>query len=184
MIKIKILLVDDQVLFVERLKTVLEKSSDEFEVVGIAHNGEDAIKAVSDLNPDVILLDVRMPVMDGVETTRILHKRYPGLQIIMLTTFDDDDYVKKALELGAVGYLLKNIPPMVLISSIKAIRGGSVLLDPSIMAKLLKPTYQDHSSEPEMSFPQSVLERINLLSNREKEILTPIAQGLGNRQII
>lgn len=180
----RMLLVDDQVLFVESLKTVLNAMEGEFEVVGIANNGQEALDAVETLHPDVVLMDVRMPVLDGVETTRILHGRHPEILIIMLTTFDDDDYVKRALKLGASGYLLKSISPVALKTSIKAIIGGAVLVDSSLIGILVHHGTVMEESEKEHQYSQETLHRIQLLSCREKEVLRLIAQGFGNRQIM
>ena len=180
----RMLLVDDQVLFVESLKTVLNAMEGEFEVVGISHNGQEALEAVEALHPEVVLMDVRMPVLDGVETTRILHDRHPEVLIIMLTTFDDDDYVKRALKLGASGYLLKNISPAALKTSIKAIIGGSVLVDSSLIGILVHQSTALEEADTEHHYPQDILNRIQLLSSREREVLRLLAQGYGNRQIM
>ena len=135
--KIKILLVDDQILFIESLKAVLETLADDIKIINTAHNGLEAIKLVKKQVPDIILLDVRMPGMDGVETVKVLHKKYPEIKIMMLTTFDDDAYVHKALEYGAAGYMLKDVPPVDLINSIRALNNGTIQMSPQIMVKLM-----------------------------------------------
>ena len=113
--KTKILIVDDQRLFADGLRVVIESRAPQFEVTGIAENGKLALAAVRDTRPDIILMDVRMPEMDGVEATRLIHERYPEIKILILTTFSDDEYVTHSLQNGAIGYLLKNRPAEELI---------------------------------------------------------------------
>lgn len=135
---IRVLLVDDQVLFVHGLRTVLEVRGEGISVVGTAGNGREALELVPQLRPDVVLMDVRMPVMDGVEATRLLRESHPEVNIMMLTTFDDDTYVTEALNHGAAGYVLKDIPPDQLVVSIRAVHNGSVLISPQVAKKLLR----------------------------------------------
>jgi len=130
MAEIQVLLVDDQVLFVQSLRTVLNTVAADIHVCGIALNGKEAVDFVSRQRPDVILMDVRMPVMDGVEATRIIHKEHPDISIMMLTTFDDDSYVVEALNEGAVGYILKDVPPEELIIAVRAIYSGKIIISP------------------------------------------------------
>ncbi len=181
--KVRILLVDDQVLFIESLKTVLETRTRDFKIVGIAYDGREAIRIVERERPHVVLMDVRMPKMDGVVATRLIHKKYPEIQVMMLTTFDDDEYVHAALHNGAVGYLLKDIPPYELIASIRAMREGAVQISPSIATKLADHAYNSvknaHSSEGGFCAP----EWFNALSKREMEILKLLSKGLDNREI-
>ncbi|MFA7066168.1 MAG: response regulator transcription factor, partial [Dysgonamonadaceae bacterium] len=105
------MLVDDQAIFLEGLAYVLESRANDISIVARALNGEEAVELAGIHQPEIILMDVRMPKMDGVESTRIIHLKYPAIKIVMFTTFQDDDYVKKALSYGAIGYLLKNRPP-------------------------------------------------------------------------
>jgi DNA-binding NarL/FixJ family response regulator len=133
--------------------------------------------------PDIVLMDVRMPVMDGVEATRIIKQRHPEILIITLTTFDGDTYVEKTLQYGAVGYLLKNIPPAELIASIRAARKGAVLMDSSIAARLVRKAYQGAPEESEGATMGEASSGIDSLSQREREVLRLLARGLGNRQI-
>ncbi len=178
--KIKLLLVDDQTLFVESLKTVLRTRAKDMIVVGVANDGPAALAMITAEQPDVVLMDVRMPGMNGVEATRRIKERYPAIRVLMLTTFDDDDYVIEALKLGAVGYLLKDMPPAELITAIRAIHEGGVLISPKVAAKIVdklvfKPG-KEHSPDPENSLSGN-------LSNREKEVLRLLAQGLDNKEI-
>jgi DNA-binding NarL/FixJ family response regulator len=171
----RLLLVDDQVLFVESLKCVLEEHASDIEVVGVAHDGEEAVALCMKLRPDIILMDVRMPMMDGVQATRAIHEMYPRIKIVMLTTFADDDYYKVAMKFGAVGYLLKNIPPDELIRSIRAIKSSITQVSPEIMEKLIG----GGESLPE-SGDAAVIETLTV---REKEILQLIIDAYENRQI-
>lgn len=180
--KVRIVLVDDQLLFVESLKTVLENLAEDFQVVGMASNGVEAIHCVEQFQPQVVLMDVRMPEMDGVEATRRIHDRFPDVQIMMLTTFDDDEYVGEALKYGAAGYLLKNIPPAELISSIRAMVSGAVAIHPSIAASLVKKAYQEPPKQA-FSAESESLQWVAELNRREKEILSLLAEGYNNHEI-
>lgn len=179
--RIRVALADDQVLFVESLKNVLRTRARDIEVVGIAHDGEQAISLVETTQPDLILLDVRMPTMDGVEATRAIHEAHPDIIIVMLTTFDDDEYVYRALEHGAVGYLLKDIPPSELIASIRALREGAVLVSPTIASKLLR---RAHRGNAKGAAPIDTPPRwLSDLTARELQVLTLMVQGMDNREI-
>jgi DNA-binding NarL/FixJ family response regulator len=174
---IKVLLVDDQSLIRQGLKVLLELEPD-LEIVGEAENGETALHLIEQLFPDVILMDVRMPVMDGVAATREIHKRFPSIRVLVLTTFDDDEYVKSALQNGAMGYLLKDTPSEELAVAIRAVNKGYTQLGPGIVRKLLTQfscVPQNQSLTP----PPSLAE----LTPREKEVLRLIATGANNREI-
>lgn len=182
--KIKVVLADDQILFVESLKTVLETRAKDISVVGIAHDGLQAIELAEKEHPDIVLMDVRMPNMDGVEATRTINERYPEIQVVMLTTFDDDEYVREALHYGAVGYLLKDIPPYELITSVRAVKEGAVLISPVIANKLVEQIYRnDNKSSTESEHPNAEPSWIGSLSKREKEVLNQISQGYDNKEI-
>ncbi len=176
---IKVLLVDDQILFIESLKSVLETISADIVVTEIAHNGKEALESIERDPPEIVLLDVRMPVMDGVETVKVIHELYPDIKVMMLTTFDDDEYVHEAMKFGAAGYMLKDVPPENLVDSIRAIKTGTVQISPRILVKLIE------FSEEE-SFPLNAKEsirNIESLSKREQEILYLLSEGLDNIQI-
>jgi DNA-binding NarL/FixJ family response regulator len=182
--EIRLLLADDQDLFITSLKKVLELSAPDIEVVGIVHNGREAIEAVEQLHPDVILMDVRMPVLDGVEATREIHSRYPDIHIMMLTTFDKDTYVQDALRYGATAYLLKDIALDELIASIRAIQNVSVLLSPRVAEHFLSA----HEARPldeyvDAEDAQKVMKRIGELSRREKDVFDLVLQGYDNQGI-
>ncbi len=181
---IKILLVDDQILFVQSLRDVLQMRSEEIEVVGIATNGIEALSFLEEHEVDIVLMDVRMPVMDGVKACAEVHCLYPDVQVVMLTTFDDDEYVFEALNKGAVGYLLKNIPPEELIRAIVAVKNKIYQLSPSVMQKLIHnkvPSIsEERVKEPEPNENSKVFED---LSSREKDILRLLVAGKNNREI-
>ena len=174
--RIRILLVDDQSLFAEGLKFVLESRASDIEVVDIALNGDEAVRKAESLLPDIILMDVRMPVKDGVQAAREILAMNRKLKIVMLTTFDDDEYVQAALKNGAIGYLLKNRPPIELIYSIRAVQKGIVQLDPRVAESLFQ-RGEDSRSATE------ILRLIEDFTKREREVLHLLAQALDNRQI-
>jgi DNA-binding NarL/FixJ family response regulator len=191
--KIKVMLVDDQPLFAQSLKTFLENYASDIVVVGLAENGSKAVELALDLAksvrvedpasgaPDVVLMDVHMPIMNGVEATRRLRSYLPETKIIMLSTYDEDEYVRDALKEGASGYLLKDISPTELIAAIRALRGGVMQISPQIAAKLVHQLYDD--SKPKVESISKKFEWFNTLTKREREIFTLIATGLDNEGI-
>lgn len=176
---ITILIADDQKLFAESLKTVLEGTQDDFSVCAIAEDGSRAIAAVAEHRPSIVLMDVSMPVMDGVEASRILFQRYPEIPILMLTTFEDDDYVREALAYGVKGYLLKNIPSQELVASIRAVLSGALLLDPRLIGALVGKGRDALERKPRAANP----EWFDVLSRREKQILGLMIEGFQNDEI-
>jgi DNA-binding NarL/FixJ family response regulator len=179
--KIRLLIVDDQVLFLESLSTFLRNYADDIEVVGLARNGREAVDMAATHHPDIVLMDVHMPVMDGVEATRRLIEARPGVRILILSTYDEDEYVRKALTLGASGYLLKDISPTELIASIRALKSGAVQISPQIITKLMKSVIAEDSS-PVREIAER-LEWFESLTRREREVFTLIATGYDNAQI-
>jgi DNA-binding NarL/FixJ family response regulator len=178
---IRVLIADDQSLFLESLSTFLHNYAEDIEVVGLAKNGAEALEKAAELRPDIVLMDVHMPVMDGVEATGRLIESQPGVKILILSTYDEDEYVRKALKLGASGYLLKDISPTELIASIRALKSGAVQISPQIVAKLMKSL-----SAEEASPIRELAERyewFESLTRREREIFTLIATGYDNAQI-
>jgi DNA-binding NarL/FixJ family response regulator len=189
MTSIKVLIVDDQELFASGLDIILKgHGKDEITVVGIASNGKEAIQRVESIKPDVILMDVRMPVMDGVEATRVIHERHPDIKILILTTFDDDQYVFNALGHGALGYILKNVKPDELITSIKAVYDGNMFVSSAVGSRLLhhaQQGLQSYNKRPieyqgEVNF---LLSQFEALRRREAEILHLLLQDHDNREI-
>jgi DNA-binding NarL/FixJ family response regulator len=177
MTPIRILIVDDQALFREGLHTLLSVQS-AFEVIGEAGNGEEAIQMALMNQPNVILMDLRMPVMDGVIATRRLHNLMPQCRVIVLTTFDDDESVFDGLRAGAVGYLLKDVASTRLFEAIQAAARGESFLQPSITAKVIAEFSRMANQVP--FHPQALIEP---LSERELEVLRQIATGASNREI-
>ena len=174
---IRILLVDDQPLFREGLRTLLSVHSD-FEVVGEAGNGEEALKLARSLLPSVVLMDLQMPVLDGVAATRRLKAEQPQCRVIVLTTFDDDEMVFDGLRAGALGYLLKDVPSEKLGEAIRAAARGESFLQPSVAAKVVA-EFARLTSKPTMN-AKTLAEP---LSDREFEILRLIADGARNQEI-
>jgi len=174
---ISVLLVDDQPLFREGLRTLLSVHSD-FDVVGEAGNGEEAIRLARLLRPSVVLMDLQMPVLDGVAATRRLHREQPECRVIVLTTFDDDELVFDGLRAGAVGYLLKDAPSEKLAEAIRVAARGETFLQPSVAAKVVAEFAR--LSKKKFGTPDSLVEP---LSERELEILRLIGRGASNREI-
>lgn len=172
-----ILIVDDQALFREGLKTLLTVQPD-FHVVGEAANGEEALRLAVQQQPNVILMDLRMPVMDGVTATRRLSDVLPKTKVIVLTTFDDDEFVFDGLRAGAVGYLLKDVSSEKLFEAIRAADRGEYFLLPSITTKVMA----EFSRLSRMA-PAHIETLAEPLSPREMEILRLVASGASNREI-
>ena len=181
---IKILLVDDQPLFREGLRTLLSVQSD-FEIVGEAGNGEEAIKLARALQPTVVLMDLQMPVLDGVAATRCLKTEQPDCRVIVLTTFDDDENVFDGLRAGAVGYLLKDAPSEKLCEAIRLAARGETFLQPSVAAKVVAEFARLTSTASKTAAPSQLHNEslIEPLSDREREILSLISAGASNREI-
>jgi DNA-binding NarL/FixJ family response regulator len=175
---IKILLVDDQSLFREALRTLLSAYSD-FEIIGDASNGEEALRMVLQYSPDVVLMDLRMPVMDGVEATRRIVQMNKSTKVIVLTTFDDDENVFEGLRAGAVGYLLKDVSSDKLTEAIRAANQGEYFLVPSITAKVVSEF--SRISRPTPKNTDTFLP--DPLSPREIEIIRLVATGASNKEI-
>lgn len=174
---IRILLVDDQNIIRQGLRALLELEPD-LEIVGDAENGQVAIRQVEVLQPDIVLLDIRMPVMDGVAATSAICQQFPETKVLILTTFDEDEYVTAAIQRGAVGYLLKDTPAEELANAIRAVDKGYAQFGPGILQKMVSqvPT-QSKSEVSEM--PPGFAE----LTPREREVLKLIAKGSSNREI-
>ena len=175
---IRVLLVDDQALFREGLETLLSVHKD-IQVVGQASNGQEALEAAAKVHPDVVLMDVRMPILDGVQATRRLKRALPECRVIVLTTFDDDEYVFDALRAGAVGYLLKDVASARLVEAIRGTARGESILEPSVAAKVIAEFTRVSSMVPAAQMDQLV----EPLSERELEILAWIARGYSNKEI-
>lgn len=176
---VRVLLVDDQALFREGLHTLLSLY-DEIEIVGEAVNGAEALQIATELKPDVVLMDLRMPVLDGVAATERLKTASPDSRVIILTTFDDDEYVFEGLRAGAIGYLLKDVSSEKLVEAIRAAAGGEGFLQPSIAAKVLA-EFSRLVTQTKTAPAQDQL--VEPLSERELEILRLVASGDSNKEI-
>ena len=173
---INLMLVDDQKIFIESLAHILKKAARSINVISYAFNGKEAVDAVEISIPDVIIMDIRMPVMNGVDAVKLIHQKYPQIKIIMLTTYDDDEYVKDALKYGAVGYLLKDIPIEDLVTQIKSACSGQVVpISRSVLEKLTHNIDLDSAYNPP--------EWIDSLNKTEKKILKLIIEGMDNKEI-
>lgn len=181
--KTRVLIADDQRLFAEGIKTLIKTRTGDIEVVGIARDGEEAVELARSERPDVILMDVCMPKVDGVEAVRRIRKEQPDIAILVLTTFDDDEYVLEALRSGAIGYLLKDMPIEDLIATIQGIRAGAVVMAPSVANNLVR-SLQQTMAGPKRQTAADVPPRwVDSLSPRERQILALIAQGCNNYDI-
>lgn len=175
---VRILVVDDQRLIREGIASLLEIQAG-IAVVGTAANGQEAVEQALALTPDVILMDVRMPVLDGVQATKAIRQQVPSCQILMLTTFDDEEYVIKALQAGARGYLLKDIPVDDLAQAVRLTHAGIYQLDPSVAGSLVRKLGEQKVEDVETAVPPPNHD----LTGRELEVLRLIATGATNREI-
>ncbi len=171
----KIPIVDDQKLFADSLKKVLLSEEKDLQSIAIAWNGQEALANLLQDVPDVILMDIHMPVMDGIEATGLIHQKYPDVKILMLTTFGYDDYVKAALEKGAVGYLLKDISSEELLASVRAALSGVRIVSPQVLEGITRsPRSQDAPQVPAW---------YRDLTPRERDVLVLVMKGFSNEEI-
>ncbi|TFV62069.1 UNVERIFIED_ORG: response regulator transcription factor [Bacillus sp. AZ43] len=175
---IRVLLVDDEELVRFGLRTVLEAAED-VEVVGEAGNGADAVTLARELRPDVVLIDIRMPVLDGLGATKQLLALPEPPQVAVLTTFHVDDYVYAALAAGAAGFLLKDTPPRDIVAAVRSIADGTATLSPKVTAQLIE-SYVDRKAAPRKA---QALQKIAELSDREREVLTLLGSGESNAEL-
>ena len=180
---IRVLVADDQRLVRDGIASLLS-IQDGIQIVGIASNGQEAVDLALSVTPDVVLMDIRMPVMDGVEAARLLHNQLPGCQILVLTTFDEEELILEALRAGACGYLLKDIPAHDLASAIRAAHKGIYQLDASVASKVFA-GFANESTRTAPKPPRSPADAPpdTELSSREVEVLRLIARGATNREI-
>jgi DNA-binding NarL/FixJ family response regulator len=174
---ISVLLADDQALVRAGFRALLDDQED-IEVVGEAEEGEEAIKLARELTPDVVLMDIRMPGLDGLAATRTItaDERLSSVRIVMLTTFELDEYVFEALRAGASGFLVKDTEPQELIRAVRAVAHGEALLSPSVTRRLIA-EFATRAKEPVQS-PE-----LDHLTDREREVMALVAEGLSNEEI-
>ena len=174
---IRLLLVDDQNLICQGLQAVLSQEPD-LQVVGSAENGQVALDLVATLQPDVVLMDIRMPVMTGIEATRLISEQFPDTKVLVLSTFDEDRDIAQSMRAGAKGYLLKDMPAPELAEAIRLVHRGYSQMAPGLMERLL--TSVPASAEVEA---QPAPEELTQLPPRERDVLRLIGQGATNREI-
>ncbi len=172
---IRVLLCDDQEVVTEGLRVILGTSPD-IEVVGVAHDGAEAVDLVPTTQPDVVLMDLKMPGVNGIQATREICDHYPRVRVLVLTTYDADEWVFDAIRSGAGGYLLKDTPRRELIAAIKGTVEGKTHIDPSVAGKLF-----DHVTQKQMLPVDTAI--VQSLSNRELDVLRLLARGLSNADI-
>ncbi|HET6824942.1 MAG TPA: response regulator transcription factor [Amnibacterium sp.] len=173
---IRVLVADDQAMVRAGFAALLAAQPD-LEVVGQAENGAEAVALAAATAPDVVLMDVRMPVLDGIAATRQVIAGTPGTRVVVLTTFDVDDYVLDAIRAGASGFLLKDAPPDDLVAAVRIVARGDALLAPSVTRRLIERLAVGASSPP--SSPSALPE----LTQREREVLVEVAKGRSNQEI-
>ncbi len=177
--KIKILIVDDQPIVCEGLNTILQLEKD-FEVIGCCRNGREALDYCKQNSPDIVLMDARMPVMNGIEATEKITRLFPHTDVLILTTFNEDMLIIQGLQKGAKGFLLKDMQPEELCKTIRVVHGGGVCLHPEVTQKILaKIADQDEKSAEDNLSDYD----ISQLTNREKEVLKLVGKGFSNAEI-
>ncbi|MEG0329917.1 MAG: response regulator transcription factor [Longicatena sp.] len=178
---IKIIIADDQELIRESLKIILSMNK-EFDVIDTVESGNAVIESIRKQEPDIILMDVRMPNMDGVQCTKFVKEVYPNIKVIVLTTFDDDEYIFSSIKYGASGYLLKGVSLEELTSAIKTVLQGGAIFNPNVASKVTKIFSQmaNHDAVNETIYED---EDLPSLSNTEWKIIQQVSQGLSNKEI-
>lgn len=179
---INVIVADDQEIVREGIKMILSLY-EEINILGEAGNGRQLIMLLEKLQPDVILMDVRMPIMDGVEATKIIKEKYKNVKIIILTTFNEDEYIFKAIKNGADGYLLKDAGSEYIIKAIKSVYNGAMLLDPDVTVKVVKAfnSITDEKQSPDKS--DKLKYKLDVLTPREMDVARLVAQGKSNKDI-
>ncbi|MGL5793434.1 MAG: response regulator [Waterburya sp.] len=174
---IRLLLVDDQELVCQGLQAMLNLESD-LEVVAIVNNGQAAVEKAEILQPDIVLMDIRMPIMDGREATRIISQKFPDIKVLVLSTFDEDDYIAQSIKAGAKGYLLKDMPCEELAQAIRLVFRGYTQLGPGLMEKMLDGMLDSDTAEEPVVEPE-----LTELTPREVDVINLIGTGCTNREI-
>lgn len=173
--RIKVLIADDHAVLRDGTRQILEQEQD-LEVVAEAGDGEEAVSLAIKFRPDVAIIDISMPKLDGIEATKQIKKLYPSISVLILTAYDDDQFIFSLLEAGAAGYLLKSVRGHELVEAVRAVHAGESVLHPSIARKVLD-HFVPHSDKSKVGQPQ------DMLSEREMEVLRLVARGLSNKDI-
>lgn len=179
---IKVAIIDDQGLMRDGLSTILSTDED-VNVVACGKSGEEAIEIVEKYNPNVLLMDVRMAGMGGIEATRIIKERYSDVKVLILTTFDDEEYILKGLSYGATGYVFKDIESQKLIKIVKECYEGNLMLESKVAKVLADSAIKNRHIREMQSYDLKQEDKLNMLSEREKEIARLVAEGFTNKQI-
>lgn len=177
---IKILIADDQQLICESLKIVLNTQKD-FDVISTVNNGKEVLESIEKENPDVILMDVRMPVMDGTVCTKYVKEKYPEIKVIILTTFDDDDFIFKALKYGASGYLLKGGTPQDIFKAIRTAISGGAMINPELTEKVFKLFSKMAQTDSNLETEKQI--NSDMFSCSEWRVIQQVGKGLSNKEI-
>lgn len=179
---INIIVADDQKIVREGIKMILSLY-EEINILGEAENGKQLIILLENLLPDVILMDVRMPIMDGVEATKIIKEKHKNVKVIILTTFNEDEYIFKAIKNGAEGYLLKDAGSEYIIKAIKSVYNGAMLLDPEVTAKVVKAFNSIANDKQSSNESDKAKHKLDVLTPRERDVAKLVAQGKSNKDI-
>lgn len=174
---IRVVLADDQELFLESLRSVLEMRFDDIEVAGVARTGTEAVRQTEEHHPDVVVLDVRMPGMNGIEATQEIVGRFPESKVLVLTTFENDEYARSALDAGALGFLIKNMPPEQFVSAIRSAATGNAQVSADMIERLLR------AQKPAQDEAEPPFGGLDALTERERDVLKYIAGGMSNHEI-
>jgi DNA-binding NarL/FixJ family response regulator len=175
------MIADDQELIRDSLKIVLEQNGD-MQVSALASDGQECLELIEQDRPDVILMDVRMPEVDGVQATRIIKEKYPQVSIIILTTFDDDEYVFNALKYGASGYMLKGVSVSELSNAIRTVASGGAMINPEVVTKVVK-LFSQMAKKGGAASTVETLGGAELFSRTERNIALLVGHGLSNKEI-
>ncbi|AMQ69916.1 MULTISPECIES: response regulator transcription factor [Bacillus amyloliquefaciens group] len=177
-----IIIVDDQQIVREGLKMILSLH-EEINIVGEASNGEHLLDLLKQIRPEIILMDIRMPIMDGIEATKLVKERYPDIKVIILTTFNDSEYIFTGLKSGADGYILKDSDSQEIIDSIKTACEGNILLNPKVTLKVVKALNSVEHNKELVQKNNEKEQLVQLLTPREKEVAKQIMEGKSNKAI-
>ncbi len=179
--RIRVIIADDHLMVRKGLRLMLHEAVEEIELVGDAVDGAEAVALVGKLQPDVILMDIRMPGMDGIAALKKIHTTWPKVAVLLLTTYDEDELMMRGLQAGASGYLLKDTPLETLLNAIHTAARGDMLFRPEMLARLLSPSH--HREYGTVSTSSNAISRSVELTKREREVLTGVARGERSKEI-